>query len=111
MRIRGPNFDWTDAAVASLRRMLTVEGLSMRQAACQLGTNKNVCHGKAKRLGLKPIHQRVYATRKPTHHGPAERRYGPRAPVILKLGAFAPNNITGRLMGDPPPGRTPWAMP
>lgn len=28
-----------------------------------------------------------------------------------KVGCFRSDNMTARLLGDPPPGRTPWALP
>lgn len=34
-----------------------------------------------------------------------------RHPIILPIQSFSPRNVTGPLMGDPPPGRTPWALP
>lgn len=97
--------------VAQFRQLVAVDGLTIPEAGRRLGVNKNACIGKARRIGLKSVNQRVYTARVKSHHGDADMRYGPRCPIRLELGHFAPTNHTGRLMGDPPPGRTPWAQP
>jgi hypothetical protein len=123
-RNRGRNFDWNEENEAQLRSMVA-EGLSFGEAARRLGPGltKNACAGKGHRMGLRsrvPSGQRKAdnkaSQRKspgPDHQHRVEDRhsYGPPNPIRLQLGSFAPRNMTGRLMGDPPPGRTPWAQP
>ncbi len=88
-------FDWTDDAIADLRRM-KAEGKSFSEIAAALrGPSRNACIGKAARLGIsgKPAKSGI----KP---GSPPRERKPRPPKPPKVVAI-------KLAPPPPPPRLP----
>lgn len=95
-RARGPNFVWSQAAIAKLRALVETKTPHVK-AAASLGVGLSAYNQKLKRLGLaKPQRSRrhTYVLQEANLVFP---KYGPH------------QSLTARLMGDPPPGRTPWA--
>lgn len=98
---------WNPETEALLLR-LKAEGLHAKEIAAHLGVKVEVYYAKSYALN-----QRA-AGRRPNHKKNHQPDLGPEEahnPMQLALGEFAPKNMTGRLMGDPRPGRTPWAQP
>lgn len=92
-------FDWTDEAIADLRRM-KAEGKSFSEIATALrGPSRNACIGKATRLGIvsaKPSSPRE----KPARAARPPRERKPRPPKPPKVVAIKPEP-------PPPPPRLP----
>ena len=106
---------WTCELDLELIRLHEVEGLSYGGVACVLSAgglrvNRNQALGR---------HQRILAARKRGLELPTTRNRQPsrvaHVPLETDPTGFEVRvtghhpTLTGRLMGDPPPGRTPWA--
>jgi hypothetical protein len=49
-----PGFTWDEESLATLRRMICVEGKTFAAIGRELGTSKNSCIAKARRLNIRP---------------------------------------------------------
>lgn len=98
---RGTIRFWTTERIGELRTRARSE--SAAQIAVSWGKAEQTVRNYAKPLGITFARSRQRAS---LHHvnipadPPDPRRRGPRYGAV---------SLTARLMGDPPPGRTPWA--
>lgn len=111
------HFDWTDEAIADLRRM-KAEGKSFSEIAATIGASRNACIGKAHRLEIvgKPAKSGIKAGAAPRERKPRPPK-PPKPPKVVAIKPAPPSppprlpdNRKGVPFLDARPGQCRWPL-